>query len=439
MAGRKRTAILYTTLCLLHIVSGAATPADGQKGAVADTLGQQDKVFKMSPQDKAFGSNKFDEPDKFNAPKKAPVSDDVNPEKDVSKDKSGKAEDPAIIDDYDPNRLGVSAEDAAGDSADRKKPQQDKDSSAESTPDKSNPKSGLSTGKGANSGGVGAAVAAGAAAAGSVDNEPVVPGDEMVAAIKEQIAEQYDSENGEIGSSGHFIMSFTMIVMSEIGDKTFLVAALMGMRHNPWFVYSASFAALAIMTVLSAILGTILPTLLSKKFTTLLASVLFIVFGANLLREAMTMDANGHVEEEMHEVEHEIELHEQSNAQSDLEKGGADNAASASTGKLRQATEGISNLAGLVFSPLWVQIFLMTFLGEWGDRSQIATIALSAGGHFEDVCAGALAGHALCTLGAVFAGYFVATHLSMRTVTLAGAVGFFIFGMAYLYEGLYAQ
>lgn len=36
------------------------------------------------------------------------------------------------------------------------------------------------------------------------------------------------------------------------------------------------------------------------------------------------------------------------------------------------------NLMNLLFSPVFVQTFVMTFLGEWGDRSQIATITLAA-------------------------------------------------------------
>lgn len=420
MAVRKRTSLLVGALLLTSIASAAAV-ADVQKDTVAENMGQQDKAFKMSPQDKTFGSNKFDEADKFKAPTKAPSGEENSLDPGTTFEKGNKAEEPAIIDDYDPNRLGVSAEDAAADQSGRKKPTKDQPAE-ESTPDSSDPKAGLSTGKGANSGGVGSASS-------EVTHKKT---DSAEAAAHD------DEEELEISSSGHFIMSFTMILMSEIGDKTFLVAALMGMRHNPWFVFSASYSALAIMTLLSAVLGTILPSLLSKKFTTILAAILFVVFGANLLREGLTMDAKGHVEEEMHEVEHEIELSELTTSQDDLEKGGSSTYTN-NASKLSKAIEGISNLAGLVFSPLWVQIFIMTFLGEWGDRSQIATVALSAAGHFWDVCFGALAGHALCTLGAVIAGYFVATHLSMRTITLAGAIGFFVFGIAYLYEGLYTH
>jgi len=39
---------------------------------------------------------------------------------------------------------------------------------------------------------------------------------------------------------------------------------------------------------------------------------------------------------------------------------------------------GVMNLMNLLFSPVFVQTFIMTFLGEWGDRSQIATITLAA-------------------------------------------------------------
>jgi putative Ca2+/H+ antiporter (TMEM165/GDT1 family) len=40
--------------------------------------------------------------------------------------------------------------------------------------------------------------------------------------------------------------------------------------------------------------------------------------------------------------------------------------------------EGTRNLCSLLFGPVFVQVFVLTFLGEWGDRSQIATIMLAA-------------------------------------------------------------
>jgi len=52
-----------------------------------------------------------------------------------------------------------------------------------------------------------------------------------------------------------------MIIISELGDKTFLIAALMAMRHPRAVVFSAAFASLLIMTVLSAALGHAVPHL----------------------------------------------------------------------------------------------------------------------------------------------------------------------------------
>ena len=43
-----------------------------------------------------------------------------------------------------------------------------------------------------------------------------------------------------------------------------------------------------------------------------------------------------------------------------------------------RAGSGVINLLNWLFSPVFVQTFIMTFLGEWGDRSQIATITLAA-------------------------------------------------------------
>ena len=75
---------------------------------------------------------------------------------------------------------------------------------------------------------------------------------------------------------------------------------------------------------------------------------------------------------------------------------------------------GVNNLFSLLLSPAWVQTFVMTFLGEWGDRSQIATIAMAAGQDYWWVTGGAVSGHAICTAIAVIGGRAIAGRVSLR-------------------------
>ena len=238
-----------------------------------------------------------------------------------------------------------------------------------------------------------------------------------------------------------FVLSLTMILFSEIGDKTFLVAALMAMRHNQILVFTAALSALILMTVLSAVLGHTLPALLPKRLTTFAAALLFLVFGAKMLREGLAMPKNDDsIAEEMKEVEAELEEKEHSMALQNrrrssaaphnLEAGrGRKSSKSQANGgepsppsshspspspKRRSGIAGLTNLLSLVLSPAWVQTFVMTFLGEWGDRSQIATIAMAAGQDYWWVTLGAVLGHACCTGIAVLGGRALAGRVSMR-------------------------
>lgn len=66
----------------------------------------------------------------------------------------------------------------------------------------------------------------------------------------------------------------------------------------------------------------------------------------------------------------------------------------------------------------------MTFLAEWGDRSQIATIAMAAGQDYWWVTGGAISGHAVCTFVAVMGGRAIAGRISTRKGELIQASKF---------------
>lgn len=51
-----------------------------------------------------------------------------------------------------------------------------------------------------------------------------------------------------------FIASLSMIIVSELGDKTFFIAAIMAMRHSRIVVLAGALGALVFMTLLSGML-----------------------------------------------------------------------------------------------------------------------------------------------------------------------------------------
>lgn len=251
-------------------------------------------------------------------------------------------------------------------------------------------------------------------------------------------------------NSQPFFTSLAMIIISELGDKTFLVAALMAMKHDRLVVFGAAFAALLIMSVLSALLGHTMPQLLPKWLTQLAACGLFFVFGAKMCYEGYTMDSSASVEEEMAEVEHELEVRSGGDTLRTVEEGGVVHRSGTSadlrkgseqeddmgqaTRAVRKSFEGVTNLLSLVFSPTFVQTFTLTFLGEWGDRSQIATIAMAAGSDYWWVIVGTVLGHGMCTALAVVGGRLLASRISVKQVTLGGGILFVLFGLLYAYE-----
>ncbi|KAJ7184180.1 hypothetical protein C8R46DRAFT_1298567 [Mycena filopes] len=254
------------------------------------------------------------------------------------------------------------------------------------------------------------------------------------------------NEAQEESSLQALMNSFFMIIASEIGDKTFLIAAILAMRHPRIVVFCGAFGSLVVMSILSAEMGHILPTLIPKKWTQVAAAGLFLVFGVKMLMEGRAMKAgNDKIREEMKETEEEIEgddaVHEangQAGGQSipleDLEAGTAGHRSPVAANKTRSLAEGARNFCSFFLGPVFVQAFVLTFLGEWGDRSQIATIALGAAHNVYLVTAGTVIGHSCCTALAVIGGRYVSTKISVKHVTLGGAILFLVFGVIYLYE-----
>lgn len=212
-----------------------------------------------------------------------------------------------------------------------------------------------------------------------------------------------DNDVASSGDSGLQVLlqSFAMIIVSEIGDKTFLIAAILAMRHPRMVVFAGAFGSLFAMSILSAALGHILPTLIPKRWTQVLAALLFLVFGLKMLQEAKQMKGGSDkIREEMKEAEEEIEGDEavRDSGGASGNRGAAIPLEEVEEGGRTMSTEGVRhvrtrsqswnqarvlveksrNYCSVLLGPRFTQAFILTFLGEWGDRSQISTIALGA-------------------------------------------------------------
>jgi len=177
------------------------------------------------------------------------------------------------------------------------------------------------------------------------------------------------------------LTTFIIIAVAELGDKTQLLTFGFATRYPLWEVISAVFCASAALMAIAVLLGGIINQFVPQTFISLLAGSLFIIFGI------WTMFGKGEEEE---------------------------------------AAEGGKG------APFWI-VFSGFLLAELGDKTQIATLALSAEyGAPLFVWAGATAAMvAVNSLGAL-TGKVVGRFLPERAVKLFGAAIFILFGLATL-------
>ncbi|XP_035451934.1 transmembrane protein 165 isoform X3 [Spodoptera frugiperda] len=270
-----------------------------------------------------------------------------------------------------------------------------------------------------------------------------------------------------------FLASLSVVVVSELGDKTFFIAAIMAMKHPRIIVFAGAISALVFMTILSAAFGWI-ATVIPRVYTYYASAVLFAIFGIKMLRDGWKMDPN-EGQEELEEVQSELKRREDQEAQKErsnspdatsvvtsgtqsprpptpeVERGRVSPAepvagSSAQSEPLREEKEETLDMLeqGQVENrrrkrnavlKVLLQAASLTFLAEWGDRSQLATVVLATREHAVGVVVGGSLGHALCTGLAVIGGRMVAAKISVRTVTIIGGLVFLFFAVSAFFIG----
>jgi Ca2+/H+ antiporter, TMEM165/GDT1 family len=201
-----------------------------------------------------------------------------------------------------------------------------------------------------------------------------------------------------------FTAGLLLITVSELGDKTFFIGMILAMRHPFKIVFPAVTAALAIMTILSVCMGQIL-RFFPPQYTHYMVIGLFLVCGIKLLYDASKMPNKPNCTA-IKEAELAIE-----------------------------ACEGKATHRRRKNWSVLVESFVLTFLAEWGDRTQITTIGLAASQNTLGVTTGAILGHTICALIAVIGGRLVAGKISERLITAIGGALFLVFAVVAVATG----
>ena len=175
-------------------------------------------------------------------------------------------------------------------------------------------------------------------------------------------------------------LSFVVIFVAELGDKSQLMALTFATRFRPWPVLIGITVATALVHLASVGIGYGLGVALPTGWISLVAGVAFLVFGAWTLRGDRLTDAE--------------------------------------QGKAELATGSAVLAVGGAF-----------FLAELGDKTMLATITLATQQGWLGTWVGSTLGMVAADALAILVGRLLGRHLPERLIRYGAAVLFAIFGV----------
>jgi putative Ca2+/H+ antiporter (TMEM165/GDT1 family) len=182
-------------------------------------------------------------------------------------------------------------------------------------------------------------------------------------------------------------LSFAVIFVAELGDKSQLMALTFATRFRPWPVLAGITAATALVHLVSVGIGYGLGAALPTGWISLTAGVAFLLFGGWTLRGDSLTDAE--------------------------------------RGKAEQATGSAMLAVGGAF-----------FLAELGDKTMLATITLATQHGWFGTWVGSTIGMVAADALAILVGRLLGRHLPEKIIKYGAAALFAIFGIWLIVEGI---
>jgi putative Ca2+/H+ antiporter (TMEM165/GDT1 family) len=184
------------------------------------------------------------------------------------------------------------------------------------------------------------------------------------------------------------LLSFAVIFVAELGDKTQLVAMMFALRYRWWVVLAAITVATTAVHVLSVAIGHYLGAALPTHLLGLIAGAMFIFFGLWTLR--------------------------------------GDSLSAEEASRAAKAT-----------APAFFVVTSAFVLAELGDKTMLATITLAADRDWLGVWIGSTLGMVAADGLAILVGAVAGKHLPERFIQLAAAALFLLFGAYMVLENVF--
>ena len=184
------------------------------------------------------------------------------------------------------------------------------------------------------------------------------------------------------------LLSFGVIFVAELGDKSQLMAMTFALRYRWWVVLGGITVATTVVHLVSVAVGHYLGAALPTHLIGIVAGVAFLVFGPWTLRgDSLTED-------------------EETRAQRTT-------------------------------APAFFAVMSAFFLAELGDKTMLATITLAADNDWVGVWIGSTLGMVAADALAIVVGAVAGKHLPERFIQLTAAALFLAFGVGMLVDGIF--
>ena len=103
--------------------------------------------------------------------------------------------------------------------------------------------------------------------------------------------EKEEEEEGSLSPRSAFVSGFSMIFLSEWGDKTQIASALFATEYDPRLVFVGVMTALLILSAMAIYLGKFLAGRIDRKRITRIAGVVFLLIGLSFMLSAVMSSA----------------------------------------------------------------------------------------------------------------------------------------------------